>query len=97
MQTTPAGVVWEAVPSAEFFAAATGDVSSLTDRQRRFAVMYCGNGADAVRRAGYRGTALSLRVAASRLLRHPGVMALMGRLSAGRHDMETTKEGSEAA
>lgn len=49
----------------------------LTERQRRFADAWngSGTGAEAARAAGYQGAHKSLKVCASRLLRHPAVRA----------------------
>lgn len=47
---------------------------SLTYRQRRFAAVYAGNGVQAARRAGFRGTGDTLAVTASDLLRNPKVL-----------------------
>jgi phage terminase small subunit len=49
----------------------------LTERQRRFVDAYRGNGFEAARAAGYRGTKASLMVAASKLLKHPDVAAAL--------------------
>ena len=44
--------------------------SKLTPKQRLFVQYYCGNGTEAVKRAGYTGSEATLNVQATRLLRN---------------------------
>jgi hypothetical protein len=49
----------------------------LTERARKFAQLFAGDGSDAARRAGYSGSLASLRSVGSRLLSDPRVRALL--------------------
>jgi phage terminase small subunit len=49
----------------------------LTARQRKFAEVYAGNGTEAARAAGYRGSNKALGVTASKLLAQPIISALI--------------------
>lgn len=53
------------------------DPRPLTERARRFAELFAGNGADAAARAGYQGDRASLAVTASRLRRDPRVVEII--------------------
>lgn len=55
----------------------------LTERQRRFVEAYRGNGLEAARAAGYGGSAATLKVRASKLLKHPDVVAALEERQAG--------------
>lgn len=55
----------------------TVDAKPLTEKQAAFAWAYEGDGVSAARRAGYGGSAASLAVTASRLLRDPRVQAIL--------------------
>lgn len=52
-----------------------GKGRDLTPRQKRFVEFYCGNGTDAARQAGYKGSDNVLGKAAYELLRNPKIVA----------------------
>lgn len=55
----------------------------LTERQRKFVDAYRGNGLAAARAAGYTGSDATVKVRASKLLKHPAVIAALEDRQAG--------------
>lgn len=67
----------------------------LTERQKRFVDAYAGNGLEAARSAGYAGSDATLKVTASKLLKHPAVRDAIEERQA--HPPDTSPEGPRLA